>query len=138
GCTSEVSDVVVDGTASRTIEIESEDATAVVAAVAWVGLDGYRNMSYPAGLPPILDHAPERFAVLDVGTNSIKFHIGERLLEGGWRRVVDRAEITRLGEGQGEAGEISAAAQARAIEAIKGMVEEADREGVRGIVGVAT
>ena len=138
GCTSEVSDVVVDGTPSRTIAIESEDAAAVVAAVASVGLDGYRNMSYPVGLRAILDHEPERFAVLDVGTNSIKFHVGERLPERGWRRVVDRAEITRLGEGQGEAGEISAAAQARAIEAIKGMVEEADREGVRGIVGVAT
>ena len=138
GCTSEVSDVVVDGSPSRTIAIESEDAAAVVAAVASVGLDGYRNMSYPVGLRAILDHEPERFAVLDVGTNSIKFHVGERLPERGWRRVVDRAEITRLGEGQGEAGEISAAAQARAIEAIKGMVEEADREGVRGIVGVAT
>ena len=31
GCTSEVSDVVVDGSASRTIAIESEDAQAVVA-----------------------------------------------------------------------------------------------------------
>ena len=37
GCTSEVSDVVVDGIPSRTIAIESEDAAAVVRAVASVG-----------------------------------------------------------------------------------------------------
>ena len=33
GCTSEVSDVIVDGRPSRTIAIESEDAAAVVRAV---------------------------------------------------------------------------------------------------------
>ena len=138
GCTSEVSDVVVDGIPSRTIAIESEDARAVVAAVASVALDGFRNMSYPVGLRAVLDREPERFAVLDVGTNSIKFHVAERLPEHGWRRVVDRAEITRLGEGQGEAGEITAEARTRAIEAISGMVDEANRLGARAIVGVAT
>jgi exopolyphosphatase/guanosine-5'-triphosphate,3'-diphosphate pyrophosphatase len=138
GCTSEVSDVVVDGIANRTIAIESEDAAAVVAAVASVGLDGFRNLSYPVGLRLTLDGAPERFAVLDVGTNSIKFHVGERLPERGWRRLVDRAEVTRLGEGLRAGGEITAEAQARAIEAIRGMVEEADGLGVRATVAVAT
>lgn len=138
GCTSEVSDVVVNGTPSRTIAIESEDAAAVVAAVRSVGLDGYLNMSYPVGLRATLEREPERFAVLDVGTNSIKFHVGERLPERGWRRIVDRAEVTRLGEGLREGGEISAEAQARAIDAIAGMVDEARRNEVRGVVGVAT
>ena len=50
GCTSEVSDVTVDGIPTRTIAIESEDAAAVTAAVASVGLGGYDNMSYPVGL----------------------------------------------------------------------------------------
>ena len=37
-------------------------------------------------------------AVIDVGTNSVKFHVAERLADGTWRRLVDRAEVTRLGE----------------------------------------
>jgi exopolyphosphatase/guanosine-5'-triphosphate,3'-diphosphate pyrophosphatase len=138
GCTSEVSEVVVDGIADRTIAIESEDAAAVVNAVASVALDGYLNMSYAVGLPAILHHRPERFAVLDVGTNSIKFHVGERLPERGWRRIVDRAEITRLGEGLREGDEISPEAQARAIAAVSGMVDEARRNDARAIIGVAT
>ena len=51
---------------------------------------------------------PERYAVIDAGTNSIKFHIAERAADGGWRTVADRADITRLGEGLDETGEISA------------------------------
>ncbi|HEY6570566.1 MAG TPA: hypothetical protein VIZ22_09765 [Candidatus Limnocylindrales bacterium] len=138
GCTSEVSDVTVDGIASRTIAIESEDAAAVVAAVRSVGLDGFHNMSYPVGLRAVLEGQPERYAVLDVGTNSIKFYVGERRAGGGWTRVVDRAEITRLGEGLRENGRISPEAQERSITAITGMVDEATREGARAIVGVAT
>ena len=38
-----------------------------------------------------------RFAVHDVGTNTVKFHVGERSADGAWRRVDDRAEETRLG-----------------------------------------
>ena len=58
-------------------------------------------MSYPVGLRAILDHEPERFAVLDVGTNSIKFHVGERLPERGWRRVVTRRDhVPRRGAGR--------------------------------------
>jgi exopolyphosphatase/guanosine-5'-triphosphate,3'-diphosphate pyrophosphatase len=86
----------------------------------------------------VLEGRPERFAVLDVGTNSIKFYVGERVAGGGWTRVVDRAEITRLGEGLRENGQISPEAQARATSAIAGMVDEAKREDARAIVGVAT
>src|SRR3954453_12295922 len=46
GCTSEVTDVVADGAATRTIAIESEDAAAVVAAVKSVELSNYVNTSY--------------------------------------------------------------------------------------------
>jgi len=138
GCTSEVTDVIADGRPSRTIAIESEDARAVVRAVAAMGLAGYANTNYTKGLTDLLAGAPERFAVVDVGTNSIKFHVGERQAGRGWSRVVDRAEVTQLGEGLREGGDISPAALERAITAISGMVEEARRLGVRGVVGVAT
>ena len=62
-------------------------------------------------------------AAIDIGTNSIKLHIGERMGDGGWRTLVDRAEVVRLGEGLVQSGEFSVAAMARAginIEAISG------------------
>ena len=138
GCTAEVSDVVADGRTTRTIAIESPDATAVVAAVASVGLEGFVNTSYPRGLSALLDAVPPRFAVIDVGTNSIKFHIGERDADDRWRVVVDRAEVTRLGEGLHADGDIGPEPLQRTASAIAGMVEEARREGAVAIVAVGT
>ena len=57
GCTSEVSDVTVDGKEIRTIAIEKEDAAAVIAAVRSVGLGDYVNTSYPRGVV-MTKHAP--------------------------------------------------------------------------------
>ncbi len=138
GCTSEVSDVVADGKATRTIAIESEDAAAVIAAVRDVGLGDYLNISYPRGLAALLDGAPQRYAVIDVGTNSVKFHVGERGATGTWGRVVDRAELTRLGEGLEATGEIAPAALERTATAIAAMVEEATGEGALAIAAVGT
>ncbi len=137
GCTSEVTDVVADGRPTRTIAIESEDAAAVVAAVRSVGLSASANTGYPKGLAALLDGAPQRFAVIDAGTNSVKFHVAERGPDG-WHTVLDRAELTRLGEGLEEAGEISPAATERAIAAIGGMAEEARSLGAVAIAAVGT
>jgi exopolyphosphatase/guanosine-5'-triphosphate,3'-diphosphate pyrophosphatase len=68
----------------------------------------------------LLDDEPERYAIIDAGTNSIKFHIAERDTKGRFRTVVDRAEMTRL------------------VTAIAGMVDEAKRHGVRAIAAVGT
>ncbi len=138
GCTSEVSDVTADGKTTRTIAIESEDAAAVIAAVRAVGLGDYLNTSYPRGLAAVLDDAPERYAVIDVGTNSVKFHVGERGVDGSWRAVVDRADLTRLGEGLEATGEIAPAALERTATAIAGMVEEAKERGALAIAAVGT
>ena len=138
GCTGELSDVIANGRATRTIAVESEDAAAVVRAVKELGLEGYANTSYPRGLIALLDGEPERYAVIDAGTNSIKFHIGERDAGGRWRAVVDRAEMTRLGEGLAENGVIIDAALERTATAIAGMVDEARRHGVRAIAAVGT
>jgi exopolyphosphatase / guanosine-5'-triphosphate,3'-diphosphate pyrophosphatase len=138
GCMAEVCDVEVDGHARRTIAIESEDEVAVTAAIREVGLEGYVNVNYPRGLRSIVDDEPERFAVIDVGTNSVKFHLAEPSEDGAWRTVDDRAEVTRLGEGLAEAGTISDTALDRTAEAIAGMTEEARGAGAVAIVAVGT
>jgi exopolyphosphatase/guanosine-5'-triphosphate,3'-diphosphate pyrophosphatase len=138
GCTSEVSDVVADGHATRTIAIESEDAAAVIEAVRSVGLGDYLNTSYPRGLSATLAGDPERFAVIDCGTNSIKFIVADRAPDGTWRTVVDRADVTRLGEDLDKTGVIGADALERAATAIAGMVDEAKREHAVAIAAAGT
>jgi exopolyphosphatase / guanosine-5'-triphosphate,3'-diphosphate pyrophosphatase len=130
--------VVVNGRSTRTIAIESEDAAAVIVAVRAVGLGGYANISYPRGLVALIDDASARYAVIDVGTNSVKFHLGERHGDGMWRTVVDRAEITRLGEGLDEQGEIGREPMDRTVSAIRGMLDEAERHGARAVAAVGT
>ncbi len=138
GCTSEVTDVVADGIPTRTIAIESEDAAAVVAAVKSVGLWDYVNTSYGKGLTAALEKRPPRYAVIDVGTNSVKFHIAQRSPDGSWSRVVDRAEMSRLGEGSDTHDAIQPEPLARTAAAIKDMVDEAKREGALAIAAVGT
>ena len=137
GCTAELSDVLAAGIPCRTIAIEDEDPAAVVRAVTSAGLGGYLNTNYPRGLQRLLDEAPERYAVIDVGTNSVKLHVAERAGDG-WRRVLDRAELTRLGEGLEASGEISPQAAARTADAICDMVGEARRNGAHVILAVGT
>jgi exopolyphosphatase/guanosine-5'-triphosphate,3'-diphosphate pyrophosphatase len=79
-----------------------------------------------------------RYAVIDVGTNSVKFHIGEKGPDGGWRTIADRAEVTRLGERLTETGEISREAMERTVTAIGGMAAEAQRSDVSAIAAVGT
>jgi len=79
-----------------------------------------------------------RYAVLDVGTNSVKFHVGELSADGIWRTVVDRAEVTRLGEGLDENGRLGAEPMRRTAEAIAAMVGEAREQGVEEIAAVGT
>ena len=138
GCMAELSDVSADGKPIRTIAIESEDAAAVIRAVKDLGLAGYVNTSYPKGLARVVDGRPARYAVVDVGTNSVKFHVGERDAGGRWRTVVDRAELTRLGEGLEKNGAIAQQALERTVVAIAGMVDEAKRHDVLAIAAVGT
>jgi exopolyphosphatase/guanosine-5'-triphosphate,3'-diphosphate pyrophosphatase len=138
GCMAEIADVMADGRPARTIAAESEDASAVIAAIRSIGLDGYANTSYPRALAALIGAGPLRYAVIDVGTNSVKFHLGERDTHGAWRTIVDRAEVTRLGEGLEDHGAISAEPLERTVAAIAGMVEEARRDHARAIAAVGT
>lgn len=138
GCMAELSNLSADGNPTRTIAVESEDADAIMRAVDALGLTGYVNTNYLRALADLIDHVPERYAVIDVGTNSVKFHIGARDADGTWTTVADRAELTRLGEGLADKGRIGDAALERTSEAIASMVAEAKRSGVRAIAAVGT
>jgi exopolyphosphatase / guanosine-5'-triphosphate,3'-diphosphate pyrophosphatase len=138
GCLAELAEVVVNGRSTRTVAIESEDAAAVIAAVRAVGLGGYANTSYPRELVALIDDELTRYAVIDVGTNSVKFHLGERDGDGTWHTVVDSAEITRLGEGLDEQREIGREPLGRTVNAIRAMLDEAERNGVRAVAAVGT
>ncbi|HSJ70040.1 MAG TPA: Ppx/GppA family phosphatase [Acidimicrobiia bacterium] len=138
GCTSEVTDVVVDGRACRTIAVESEDAAAILEGVRSMGLDGYVNTNYTEGLIAILEEEPARYGVIDVGTNSVKFHLAERSSSGGWTTLVDRADVTRLGEGMDATGAISHEPLERTATAIAAMAREALSNGAKAVVAVGT
>jgi len=76
--------------------------------------------------------------VIDVGTNSVKLRVADRAADGEWRPVVDRSEVTRLGEGMNADGTISAAAAARTADEVAGMADESKRQNVREIVTIGT
>jgi exopolyphosphatase/guanosine-5'-triphosphate,3'-diphosphate pyrophosphatase len=80
-----------------------------------------------------------RYAVIDVGTNSVKFRIGEKHADGTWTTVVDRSEVTRLGEGlDASGGAFTPDAMERTVAAIAGMAAEARREGAAAVAAVGT
>ena len=106
----ELTEVRTGQTSTRTLAIESEDAARVMQAVRELGLASRPNVSFARGLKALVGFGTERYAVIDVGTNSVKFHVGERSADGTWRTLVDRAEITRLGEGLQESGRLEAGA----------------------------
>ena len=138
GCMAEFTDIEAEGKHTRTVAVESADAAGVMRAVTGLGLRDYLNTSYPSGLVALLEDQPERYAVIDVGTNSVKFHIGERSAGGSWRAFADRAEVTRLGEGLAESGVIDDEALDRTAGAVAGMSVEAKNAGVRAIAAVGT
>jgi exopolyphosphatase/guanosine-5'-triphosphate,3'-diphosphate pyrophosphatase len=138
GCMAELSDVTAGKRSARTIAVEAEDPELVAATVRELGLADRPNVCMARGLKTMLDLDPVRFAVIDVGTNSVKLHVGERRVGGTWLTVVDRAEVTRLGEGLDETGALQPEPMRRTADAIVGMVEESRREGAAEIAAVAT
>jgi exopolyphosphatase / guanosine-5'-triphosphate,3'-diphosphate pyrophosphatase len=136
GAISELSELRTDRGALRTIAVESEDPALVTAAVRGLGFEPRHNVCVPRGLKQLVRFG--RFAVVDVGTNSVKFVLGERGKDGEWRTVVDRAEVTRLGEGLDRTGELNEEPIRRTVEAIADMAEEAERHAVAAVAAVGT
>jgi exopolyphosphatase/guanosine-5'-triphosphate,3'-diphosphate pyrophosphatase len=138
GCMVELTDVRTDHGSTRSIAVESESADQVVAVVSELGLRSRPNVNYARALRVLARFGVERFAVVDVGTNSVKFHVAERSEQGGWQTVLDRAEVTRLGEGLDDTGRLAPEPIARTVTAIAGMVDEARAQRVAAIAAVGT
>jgi len=77
-------------------------------------------------------------AIIDVGSNSIKFFLGDLAQDGTLQTVIDENDIARLGEGLRETGVISPEAMQRNNEAIARFAEKARANGVGDIVCVGT
>jgi exopolyphosphatase/guanosine-5'-triphosphate,3'-diphosphate pyrophosphatase len=138
GCMAELTEMRTAEGATLTVAVESEDDERVRAAVRALGLDGRPVTCVARGLKALVGFGAHRYAVIDVGTNSVKFHVGERGADATWHAVVDRAEVTRLGEGLDETGRLGPAAIERTVAAVAAMAEEARREEVEAIAAVGT
>jgi exopolyphosphatase/guanosine-5'-triphosphate,3'-diphosphate pyrophosphatase len=138
GCVVELTELTADQATTRTLSVESSDSREVATVVRRFGLSDRRNVSVARGLKALVGFGTRRYAVVDVGTNSVKFHLGERHADGSLHTLVDRAHITRLGEGQGDSGVLAAEAIARTVEVIAAMADEARRAGPVDIVAVGT
>ena len=138
GCMAELTEIQTGGHSTRTIAIESEDPSLVSAVVNGLGLASRANVCMARGLKSLIGFGAKRFAVIDIGTNSLKFHIGERNADGAWTTVVDRAVVTRLGEAMDASGSLQKEPIARSVDAIAAMVDEARAFGVEAIAAVGT
>ena len=79
-----------------------------------------------------------RKAVIDVGSSSIKFFLGELLEDGSLRTIFDENDIQRIGEGLRKTGEISPEAMARNIDALSRFAKKAKDNGADEIICIGT
>lgn len=80
----------------------------------------------------------ERFAAIDVGTNTVLLLIAEIDHDGAFQVLQDSAEITRLGEGVDRTGRIGADGEKRSVEVLARYVEHCRSLGAEEIVAVGT
>ncbi len=79
-----------------------------------------------------------KYASIDIGTNAIKFYLVEKSECGDWKVILDKAEVTRLGEGLNQANKISAIAMNRNMAVLGEMIDIARREGADEVLAVGT
>jgi exopolyphosphatase/guanosine-5'-triphosphate,3'-diphosphate pyrophosphatase len=137
-CMVELTEIRTVEQATGTIAIESADPAHVTRTRILFGLDDRPNVCMARGLKTMTGFDVRRNAVIDVGTNSVKFHAGESRADSTVRTLVDRSDVTRLGEGLAESGRLDPAAVERTVDAIAGMVDEARELGAEEIVAVGT
>ena len=137
-CMVERSEIRIPDHVVQTIALESEDPAHVLTALRDLGLGERRNVSLPRELKALTGFDRHRYATIDVGTNSVKFHIGVLSGDGRWETISDRAVVTRLGEGLDQTGVLNPEPIERTVEAIVGMAAEAGEAGVEAIAAVGT
>jgi len=135
GCAAELTDIRAGSDSTRTIAVESEDPARVVGAVGSLGLSLQPNTCMARGLKALVGR---RFAVIDVGTNSVKFYVADRRDDGTWSTVVERSEVTRLGEGLDKTGRLGREPVERTVAAVADMVDEARRLDVDDVAAAGT
>jgi exopolyphosphatase/guanosine-5'-triphosphate,3'-diphosphate pyrophosphatase len=137
-CMVELTDFRIEPNATRTVAIESPEPALVLATIRTLGLDGRRNTNVARGLKTLVGLGIVRYAVVDVGTNSVKYHLGERHPDLTFHTLEDRADLTRLGEGLDGSGRLDANAIERTVASIVAMVDDAREAGADHIFAVGT
>jgi exopolyphosphatase/guanosine-5'-triphosphate,3'-diphosphate pyrophosphatase len=137
GCMAELTEFRTKEGRTRTIAVEATDPERVSAAVRELGLQDSHTMCVARGLKALVGWGERRAAVIDVGTNSVKFQIAEEGLDG-WKPLLDQAAVTRLGEGLEATGELADAPVERTADAVAEMVARARGEGAAEIIAVGT
>ena len=127
GCLAELSELEIDGRVTARSPSRARTPRLVIATVRRLGLDDRRNVSVARGIKTLLGVGAQRYAVIDIGTNSVKLHVAERSADGEWHALADRAVVTRLGEGLARLR----AARRRADRAHDGGGGDARRRGAR-------
>ncbi|NOK37473.1 Ppx/GppA family phosphatase, partial [Corallococcus exercitus] len=79
-----------------------------------------------------------RFASIDIGTNSVLLLVAERLPDGRFEAVVERAEITRLGRGVDNSRVLSSDGMEATLSVLVAFANEARELGAEGIAVSAT
>lgn len=81
--------------------------------------------------------AAPNVAVIDIGTNSIKLLIARRLPDGGFEPLIEKSEVTRLGEGLANR-RLSETAMLRTLQRLKYYRETCRQYGVNQVTAVGT
>jgi exopolyphosphatase/guanosine-5'-triphosphate,3'-diphosphate pyrophosphatase len=79
-----------------------------------------------------------KIGALDVGTNTVLMLVAETTADGGARRVIDLARVTRLGQGVDHYHRLDPSAALRTLDTIAEFVEQARAAGAEKIVAAGT
>ncbi len=80
----------------------------------------------------------KKVAIIDIGSKSIKFFVGEKQEDGTIKTLLDTNDIAALGEGLSKTGRISDEALERNAQSVKNFAEKARELGADKIVAVGT
>ena len=81
---------------------------------------------------------PRRFAALDLGSLTVRLAMAERTAQGHFRLLLHRREITALGRGLAQTGDLAEEGMARTLEALQGFKQVMEDYGVAAYRAVGT